>query len=69
MDIEGSELQALQGAINTIKKSRPKLAVSVYHKRSDIWDIPMFLLGIHPDYRFYLRTYSFTGNETVLYAI
>lgn len=69
MDIEGSELQALQGAVNTIKNSRPKLAISVYHKRSDIWDIPMFLLGIHPDYKFYLRTYSFIGNDTVLYAI
>lgn len=69
MDIEGSELQALQGAVNTIRKSRPKLAISVYHKRNDIWDIPVFLLGIHPDYKFYLRTYSFTGNDTVLYAI
>ena len=69
MDIEGSELQALQGAAKTIKNSRPKLAISVYHKRNDIWDIPMFLLGIHPNYKFYLRTYSFIGNDTVLYAI
>jgi len=69
MDIEGSELQALQGAVKTIKISRPRLAISVYHKRKDIWDIPVFLLGIHPDYKFYLRTYSFTGNDTILYAI
>lgn len=69
MDIEGSELRALQGAVNTIKKSRPKLAISVYHKRNDIWDIPIFLLRIHPDYKMYLRTYSFSGNDTVLYAV
>lgn len=69
MDIEGAELNALIGAEKTIRKSRPKLAISVYHKRRDIWEIPMLLLKYNPDYRFYLRCYSFTGNDTVLYAI
>lgn len=69
MDVEGAEYKSIIGARKTIKKYRPKLAISVYLKRNDIWEISMLLLTYHSDYRFYLRTYSFTGNDTVLYAI
>lgn len=69
MDIEGAEYEALLGAEKTIKKYSPKLAISIYHKRLDIWRIPLLLLSYNPNYRFYLRTYSFSGNDTVLYAI
>ena len=69
MDIEGSELAALQGAAEIIRMQHPKLAISVYHCRDDIWEIPKLLLSYHPGYRFYLRVYAFTGNDTVLYAL
>lgn len=69
MDIEGAELKALLGAEKTIKKYRPKLAISLYHKEEDIIDIPLYLLQLIPDYKFYLRHYSTTREETVLYAI
>lgn len=67
--IEGAEYEALLGAKNTIKKYKPKCAISIYHKRCDIWEIPILLLSYNPDYKFYLRTYSFSGNDTVLYAL
>lgn len=35
MDVEGSELNALIGAQNLIRKCHPKLAVCVYHKYED----------------------------------
>ena len=57
MNIEGSELQALKGAEQTIKKYKPKLAIAGYHKTWDLWEIPMLIHGICPDYRFYLRSY------------
>lgn len=69
MDIEGSELQALEGAVNTIKQYKPKLAICVYHKPEDIIDIPLKILEINPNYRFYLRHYSYVNTETVLYAV
>ncbi|MDE7245823.1 MAG: FkbM family methyltransferase [Oscillospiraceae bacterium] len=69
MDIEGSELAALRGAERIIREQRPKLAVCVYHKPEDIWEIPSLILQYHPDYKLYLRHYSISYTETVLYAI
>ena len=68
MDIEGAEYRALLGAKETIKKYRPKMALSVYHKPQDIIEIPTLLLEYHEDYKFALRQYSSIGDETVLYA-
>lgn len=69
MDVEGSELKALQGAQNTIKKLKPRLAISVYHKLDDTVNIMKYLLELNPEYRFYLRHYSACQWETVLYAV
>lgn len=69
MDIEGAELEALKGAKGLIQKYKPKLAVCVYHRPEDIEKIPELLLEYNTDYMFYLRHYSMTMNETVLYAL
>lgn len=53
MDIEGSELKALQGAERLIKTHKPKLAISLYHKPEDLFDIPRFIHSIVPEYRFF----------------
>lgn len=70
MDIEGSELLALQGAEKTIKKYKPKLAICVYHKPEDIVEIPYYIYKLRPDYKFYLRHYAYPSTaETVLYCL
>lgn len=68
MDIEGSELSALQGAENTIQRDKPLCAISVYHKPGDMLIIMDYLKSLVPDYKFALRHYSNTSSETVLYA-
>jgi FkbM family methyltransferase len=68
MDVEGAELEALKGVENTIRKFKPRLAISMYHKPEDIWEIPKFLMEIRPDYAFALRHYNLNQYETVLYA-
>jgi FkbM family methyltransferase len=69
MDVEGAELEALQGAINTIKTCRPKLIISVYHKRNDLFEIPLLINEMAPGYKLYLRHFSTNFGETTLFAI
>ena len=40
MDIEGSEVAALSGARKIIGEAMPKLAICVYHKLEDLWEVP-----------------------------
>ena len=68
MDIEGAEYRALLGAERTIKKYRPRMALSVYHKPQDIIEIPALLLKYDDSYKFALRQYSSTADETILYV-
>lgn len=68
MDIEGSELAALRGAEQTIRKHKPKLAICVYHKIEDVYAIPE-LIQSYGEYTFYMRHYTPFQTETVLYAL
>ena len=69
MDVEGAEQQALMGAKNIISKYHPRMAISIYHRNDDIYEIPNIILEIDDSYTFYLRHYTFCDADTVLYAI
>lgn len=69
MDIEGAENEALTGAKKIIQEQTPKLAIAVYHKEEDILSVLEKIMEYNPRYKFYLRHYSLTDSETVLYAI
>ena len=68
MDIEGAEIQALDGCKNLIKKYEPDLAISVYHEPAQLWEILLKLKKYSSNYQFYLRNYTGRVAETVLYA-
>lgn len=69
MDIEGAELAALEGAKQLIKRCSPKLAVCLYHKPQDLWEIPLLIKKMLPEYKLYIRHYTDLLNETVCYAV
>ena len=69
MDVEGAENEAIKGAAETIRRNKPKLAISLYHKRDDIFEIPLLIHQLYPGYKFYLRHHSTTFSETVLFAV
>lgn len=69
MDIEGVEAEALRGASMLLRTARPKLAIAAYHYAPDLWCLVDVVREINPSYRFYLRHYSETGLESVIYAI
>lgn len=69
MDIEGSEFNALQGAINTIRRNRPKLAICIYHSNEDMLRIPEWCFENLINYSFYIRHHHYLSCDTVLYAI
>jgi len=69
MDIEGSELAALQGAEKTLRKFKPKLAISLYHQPEDFFKIPQYIDKLGLGYRFHLDHYTIHGYETIMYAV
>lgn len=69
LDVEGSEYDVLLGAKNHIVADLPILAVSVYHKLSDIYKIPCLIEKLSSRYKFILRHYGCSSSELVLYAI
>lgn len=42
-DIEGAELEALNGGKESIVRNRPILAISIYHKPSHLYEIPVWI--------------------------
>lgn len=69
MDIENSELPALQGAKNIINKCRPILAISIYHSTEQFFRIPCYILDNFPFYKLYLSLHTTITDDAVLYAI
>lgn len=68
MDIEGAEIRALIGAKEIILKYKPRLAICVYHKPDDLWEIPFWIHDLVPEYKLYLRHHAENHYETVIYA-
>jgi FkbM family methyltransferase len=69
MDIEGCELEALEGARGIIEKNQPILSICVYHRQNDLWRIPLFIRSLVKDYRMFLRPHAVDGKELVCYAV
>ena len=69
MDIEGSEMAALEGAVEHIEKTSPKLAICIYHSVEDLIEIPYYIINKYKTYNYFkIRHYTHSFTETVFYA-
>ena len=59
MDVEGSEARAILGSANAIRRHKPKLMISAYHRSEDLFALPLQIQRIQPGYRFYLRRFPY----------
>jgi FkbM family methyltransferase len=69
LDIEGAEREALLGSKTVIRKKHPKLAICVYHKPEDIYDLPRLINEIDPSYKCSLQQCADGTYDTVMYAV
>jgi FkbM family methyltransferase len=68
MDIEGAELSALKGAVETLNRFKPTLAICVYHRPDDWVTIPLFINSLNLGYKMWLDHFSIFAEETVLFC-
>jgi hypothetical protein len=68
LDVEGAELDSIRGARASILRFKPRLAISLYHKPNDLFEIILYIKDKFPFYSCYVDHYSIHAEETVLYC-
>jgi FkbM family methyltransferase len=66
MDIEGAESKALKGALKTIERFKPKLAIAIYHSDDDFYEIPKFIKSL--GYNICISHFTIHQEETICFA-
>ena len=69
IDVEGFEKDVILGAKKTIQKAKPIIAMSLYHNPFDLWELPILIKKILPEYKLYVRQHGYNTFECVLYCI
>jgi FkbM family methyltransferase len=69
LDVEGAEMASLRGAKESIQRFKPKLAISLYHKPNDLFEIILHIKREFPFYTCYVDHYTIHAEETVLYCV
>ncbi|HEV7425541.1 MAG TPA: FkbM family methyltransferase [Thermoanaerobaculia bacterium] len=68
-DVEGGEWEALRGTQRLLEGGHSLLAVSIYHRPDDLWELPLYLDSLDLGYDLYLRTQGEDGMDVICYAI
>ncbi|MDZ4263088.1 MAG: FkbM family methyltransferase, partial [Pseudomonadota bacterium] len=58
----------LRGSAETLLRDQPKLMISAYHEPDDMWQVPLMINSINPNYRCYLAHHLQSPLDYVLYA-
>lgn len=69
-DVEGADLETLQGMKSTLKNFKPKLNFGAYHRFEDIFRLPLYIAELNPSYKIYLRHHPYIPAwDTNIYAV
>jgi len=68
LGVEGAELDVVRGARESIQRFKPKLAISLYHKPNDFFEIILYIKKRFPFYSCYIDHYTIHAEETVFYC-
>lgn len=66
-DVEGVEIEAINGSVSTIKNTKPKMAIASYHYPKHIWQIPLLVKELNPAYKLKLRHYTDSVFDSIFY--
>jgi len=65
-DIEGFEINLLRGAENSIKKYKPKIAITVYHPENNFQEFKTYLSSLVLEYKFKIKGVTDLKNHPVM---
>lgn len=68
LDVEGFEAQAIDGMARLLGQHRPRLAMAIYHKPADLWELAFKIEAMFPGGRYAIRQHGYNGYDTVLYV-
>lgn len=69
LNIEGYEGEAIEGASLILQRDKPKLKISNHHNIKHLWEVPLLIKKINPEYKIYYRQMGWTGPSDKLYDI
>ncbi|MDR1383124.1 MAG: FkbM family methyltransferase [Planctomycetaceae bacterium] len=55
LDVEGYESATIRGSLETLKRDRPVLLLSIYHNPYDFFELKPYLESLNLNYRFLIR--------------
>lgn len=67
-DIEGFEENMIRGALETIRESKPKIAITTYHKGQDYEKLITLIKNVVPEYNYLVKGIHYlSGNPVMLH--
>jgi len=67
-DIEGFEENMIRGALETIRQSKPKIAITTYHEGQDYERLITLIKSVVPEYNYLLKGIHYlSGNPVMLH--
>jgi FkbM family methyltransferase len=69
VDVEGTELDTLEGGADFLRRARPLITIASYHIQDHLWKVPLAIHELWSGYQLYFRPHNEEGWDLILYAV